>query len=349
MFPLDFPMSRLKKAQRDEWVLDPFCGRGTTNYAARLRNLSSIGVDSNPVAAAITEAKLAAVTSSQVIDACRYLLRSAAEPKELPNGDFWALAYHPDTLYDLCRLREALRQNCDSPRRKALRGLLLGALHGPLTKGPPSYLSNQMPRTYGAKPGYAVKFWKSRKLEPRSISILEVVKRRAKHFFASTAATIESAILCADSRSVDFKSLNTKVSWIVTSPPYYGMTTYVPDQWLRLWLLGGSPEVKYAFPSQLQHRSPEAFAQELAQVWNNVAHICVPNARMIIRFGGIHNRHQDPKGILMSSLSKTTAPWRLSVVRSAGHSSQGRRQAKQFGRTLENPKEEYDFFLRLRS
>ncbi|WP_338066098.1 DNA methyltransferase, partial [Hydrogenibacillus schlegelii] len=39
MFPLDFPLSHLKEARREDWVLDPFCGRGTTLYAARLLGL----------------------------------------------------------------------------------------------------------------------------------------------------------------------------------------------------------------------------------------------------------------------------------------------------------------------
>ena len=37
MYPLDFPLGVLKKrSSSEEWVLDPFCGRGTTNFAARL-------------------------------------------------------------------------------------------------------------------------------------------------------------------------------------------------------------------------------------------------------------------------------------------------------------------------
>jgi DNA modification methylase len=28
---------------------------------------------------------------------------------------------------------------------------------------------------------------------------------------------------------------------LLTSPPYYGVTNYHYDQWLRLWLLGGLP------------------------------------------------------------------------------------------------------------
>jgi hypothetical protein len=43
------------------------------------------------------------------------------------------------------------------------------------------------------------------------------------------------------------------VSRIVTSPPYYGMRTYLPDQWIRNWFLGGPPEVDYSIKGQLPH------------------------------------------------------------------------------------------------
>ena len=33
---------------------------------------------------------------------------------------------------------------------------------------------------------------------------------------------------------------------IVTSPPYYGLRTYVSDQWLRNWFLGGADRVDYS-------------------------------------------------------------------------------------------------------
>src|SRR6266545_7384754 len=59
MFPLDFPMRILNRyGQPGQRVLDPFCGRGTTNFAARLSGLHTVGMDSSPVATAITAAKL---------------------------------------------------------------------------------------------------------------------------------------------------------------------------------------------------------------------------------------------------------------------------------------------------
>src|SRR5687767_1656889 len=46
MYPLDFPLHVLgKRVTSEEWVLDPFCGRGTTNFAARLLGLPTVGLD----------------------------------------------------------------------------------------------------------------------------------------------------------------------------------------------------------------------------------------------------------------------------------------------------------------
>src|SRR5688572_16558324 len=72
MYPLDLPLRTLRRRARPgQWVLDPFCGRGTTNFAARLLGLSSVGIDSSPIAVAIAEAKLASATRDQVLRAAK--------------------------------------------------------------------------------------------------------------------------------------------------------------------------------------------------------------------------------------------------------------------------------------
>lgn len=158
MFPLRFPHGILARhARSGERVLDPFCGRGTTNFAARMLGLESLGVDSNPVAAAITAAKLASASPAAVVQSAKRILDEVGRVS-CPEGDFWALAYDRKVLRTLCRLRSGLLNNCTSDARKLLRGVLLGALHGPLQKTVPGYLSNQCTRTYAPKPRYAAKF-----------------------------------------------------------------------------------------------------------------------------------------------------------------------------------------------
>jgi len=346
MFPLSVPAKHLARLGAGAWVLDPFCGRGSTNYAARLFGLGSVGVDSNPVAAAIAEGKMVATSAEDVTAACAEILAGPIKAAP-PEGEFWSRCYHPETLDELCRVRAALLADHASPARKALRALMLGILHGPRNKGAPSYLSNQMPRTYAAKQDYAVRFWARRGLDPARVSLAELVERKARHYFTEAPPEAPFRVLCGDSRTLDLTAAGSRFSMVVTSPPYYGMRTYVPDQWLRYWFLGGPPAPTYHHPAQLSHGSASLFAEQLAGVWKNVARACLPGARLMIRFGGIHDRKARPRDIMREALAGAGSGLRVLTARSAGLSSTGKRQADQFQRPLDAPIEEWDFHVRL--
>src|SRR5260370_36332089 len=121
MFPPDFPYTILRAhAQPGEWVIDPFCGRGTTNYASRVLGLPSIGIDNNPVAVALSQAKLANTSPVLIMQVAWRVLEEVPEPDDIPQGEFWEWAFHKDVLYTLCRFREGLLKNCHSDSRKAL-------------------------------------------------------------------------------------------------------------------------------------------------------------------------------------------------------------------------------------
>src|SRR5262245_9657981 len=120
MFPLEFPYTvLLRHARRDDAVLDPFVGRGTTLYAGRLLGLHAFGIDSNPVAVAISDAKIANTTPARIIAAATRILGEVTAPREIPTSEFWRLAFHQDVLALLCRLREGLLLSCKSDTRKA--------------------------------------------------------------------------------------------------------------------------------------------------------------------------------------------------------------------------------------
>ena len=87
MFPLNFPLGILsRQAKEGEAVLDPFCGRGTTSFAARLSGLESLGVDSSPVATAVTAAKLVSTTPGMIVRSAKEILENV-EPRQFPRGD----------------------------------------------------------------------------------------------------------------------------------------------------------------------------------------------------------------------------------------------------------------------
>src|SRR5439155_2484977 len=162
---------------------------------------------SNPVAAAIAQAKLVATTPGRIVEVCRRILETTRTPR-VPEGAFWQNCYHPSTLRQLCKLRKAFRADCSSPTRQALRALLLGRLHGPRPKfAPPSYLSNQMPRTYAAKPGYAVRFWRKHDMRPLEVNVLDLVRRKAASYFENVPPSAAGEVVCADSATTRLSSL----------------------------------------------------------------------------------------------------------------------------------------------
>ena len=344
MFPVRFPLAILRKrASPGQWVLDPFCGRGTTNLAARLLGLPTLGIDSHPLAVAISHAKLLSVTPDEIVDELDTCIVTAPKPRHVPRGRFWELAYHESVLTTLCVLREAFLETCDTAPRTALRAIVLGALHGPLTRTVSSHFSNQSPRTYAPKPAYAVRFWESRRLSPPYVDIRGLVSRRANRYYEMLLQPSVGTVRLGDARtSKPFTRVPRNIGWFITSPPYYGMRTYMPDQWLRLWFLGGEDQVDYGQEGQLQHGSPEMFAADLNRVWRNCAQRAAPQARLVIRFGGINDRRADPMEILRLSLRNSG--WRIQTRIAAGTARSGRRQADSFSRSQTTPRDEFDLW-----
>jgi len=307
MFPLVFPLRVLRgRASRDSWVADPFCGRGTTNFAARLLGLPTFGIDSSHVAVALTRAKMADARPSDVVRVARAIVASMPSRVSVPQGDFWSRAYTPSVLRSICWLRRELLRECDSPARLLLRAILLGALHGPRTRKVASHLSNQCPRTFAPKPDYAVRFWRARRMRPPEVDVLDVVRTRAHRYLAQRSHPTTATVVLGDSRSPHAFG-GCKFDWVITSPPYYGMRTYISDQWLRSWFLGGPSTVEYGRPpEEIDHTSPDRFAADLRKVWTNLAKQAAPDARLVIRFGGIADRDVDPATLLKTSLAWTS-------------------------------------------
>ena len=350
MFPLEFPINLLRNKPKSLVILDPFCGRGTTNYAARHLGFHSYGFDTSPVAVAIAKAKLVTTTAENVIAlAERYL----AEPVDynVPTDEFWQYAYHPETLDEICRIRSRLLRANSSNSVHMLRAVMIGALHGPLPRklNNAGYFSNQMPRTFAAKPRYALKYWKNLEMLPPKISAIDVIKKRSEAALRSARPTMFSpaAIRLGDAADWKiYKGVNNRVDLVITSPPYYGLRTYIEDQWLRHWFLGGKDSVVYGGHSQLNHSSPEKFAANLGYVWDNIAEIGSQKLRMVIRFGGIASRYVAPDEVLRQSLKLSDRDWEIKRSRGCGTASDGKRQANHMVR-YSSPIQERDYSISL--
>jgi hypothetical protein len=207
----------------------------------------------------------------------------------------------------------------------------MGALHGPQGKRRQSYFSNQSQRTYAPKPRYAVKFWKNRGLLPKPVDVLGIIKQRAERYYSQERTLATGKVIQGDSReacTISSATKGKKVKWVITSPPYFGMSTYIPDQWLRSWYIGGKSDVDYSTSGQIKHSSADVFSTQLKQIWQNVGTACDQGARLVIRIGELNNHKADHLSLIKESLSDTG--WKLSTIKSAGSASKGNRQALHF-------------------
>lgn len=352
MFPLEYPTRALNKHRKDRpVVLDPFCGRGTTLFAARKLGLAAWGIDSSPVAVAIARAKLASCDIEAPLElAARFI--SETDPEKVPDSPFFRAVYHPGTLRDICALRESLLQlNSETDASVILRAAALGCLHGPLPKHIENagYFSNQMPRTYASKPDYAVRYWKERGLKAPQIDVLRVLRRKIERLTGLTKVSPSpvAQVLHGDARSADvFQSIAALPSIVITSPPYYGMRTYVQDQWLRNWFLGGPAHVDYSAGPQLDHGGKDAFAKSLGEVWRNIGELSsgAETLHMYVRFGIIPSAAVNAKEIFRNSLDESGINWRLISIRAADSADAGKRQADQM-KTDSAAAIEFDFHV----
>lgn len=239
MFPLNFALNTIERFSNVEAaVLDPFCGRGTVPIIAKATGRRSAGIDLNPVAFVFSAAKTDPEPEPQaLIERISDIASRVTRHDQLPENEFQQWAWSPETLGFLRVARRILDWRHDR-RDRTLMAIMLVYLHGKLG----SALSNQMRQTKGMAPNYSVKWWKTRNMEPPKIDVgyylIARIKWRYKFGIVNGAP---AEVRLGDARNeLDHLKTN-QFSLLLTSPPYYNVTDYRLDHWIRLWLLGESP------------------------------------------------------------------------------------------------------------
>lgn len=246
-------------------MLDPFCGRGTTAFVASVSGRYALGTDMNPVAWIYSAVKL---------DPCRVvapLMRRAREVLQLvrakdyvPHNDFQRLAWHKDVLGFLHSARRNLNWKSNRTDR-TLMALILVHLHAKLGEG----LSNQMRQSKAMSPDYAVAWWKARDMRPPKIDIINFLEKKLEWRYAKGIPPHKGRARAefGDARSVLPLIEEFNADLILTSPPYFGVTNYDYDNWIRLWMLGGPPlpshktEARYADPERYEDLINDVFEE----------------------------------------------------------------------------------------
>ncbi|MFW9878057.1 MAG: DNA methyltransferase [Candidatus Thorarchaeota archaeon] len=209
-------------SNKDDIILDLFCGIGTIPTEAALMGRRSVGVDLNPYAYYIAKAK--SDNKRDLKDILKYLNTVKIDTKgiRLEETPEWVKEYYnANTLKEILFLINKLKAD----KQYFILGCLIGISQGHR----PGHLSKPCAWTLPFKPKKDDK-GEYREVKPR---LIEKIKRTYQSNFEEMK---EMQIYLADARKLPLQ--NNSVDHVISSPPYFDTLDYVNSHRLRLAVIG---------------------------------------------------------------------------------------------------------------
>lgn len=224
-------------------VYDPFSGRGTVALEAGLQGRWGYGADANPLAHALTKAKVripAEAAVLQRLDELEEEFRGGKLSLEDAPPNIRML-YSPRTLEQISFLRQRL--TWPGTVDPFIVALVLGMLHanhsaGGATRG----FSISMPNTFAMAPGYVERYIAQKGLDAPDVDVFEMLRAKARRYSLPERDISHGDSWQANAALTAPKDVReAKPKLIFTSPPYLQVIKYGKYNWVRLWFLGEEP------------------------------------------------------------------------------------------------------------
>jgi site-specific DNA-methyltransferase (adenine-specific) len=226
--------------EREDGVYDPFSGRGTVALEALLQGRKGYGADANPLAHALTKAKVRIPSSSAVaerLDGLQSAFESSYPRSLSPIPEDIAMLYSAHTLRQISFLRVELsrRGNVDP----FITALALGMLHANHSSaGATNGFSVSMPNTFAMAPGYVRRYIRDHELKAPDVDVFGMLRARAEQYQLPENSISGGRSWLGDAAKPAPEELRiSKPKLVFTSPPYLQVIKYGKYNWVRLWFL----------------------------------------------------------------------------------------------------------------
>jgi len=192
------------------WVLDPFCGVGTTLLTAKERGVNAVGVDAHPVFAFVSQVKTQNYNVETLKESKRDFFSKRFEKPDLKGmNPLLKKAFSIYALEDIVFFKSEISKIKD----RIVRDFLVLAL-----------VVSAMRVSYAFKDGAVIRFFK-RKHPPLRKLFRSTVKKFIRHLKKAEFKPCEIVVKQGDARKLGF--LETKsFDAVVTSPPYLNKLEY---------------------------------------------------------------------------------------------------------------------------
>jgi len=276
----EFFIRRLTKP--NDWVYDPFMGRGTTPIEASLLGRKAAGNDVNPLSQLLARPRLKPVSIAEVVTVLRSVDWSAGkiDAPEL-------LAFYSEaTLRQISALRKTLIEIAplDKPTDPAIDWVRMVALNR-LTGHSSGFFS-----VYTLPPNQAVSVQSQRKINekrkqiPPDRDVAKIIIKKTKTLLADgqpKAAPDFRLLTAVASRTPEFRDAS--IDLVVTSPPFLDIVQYADDNWLRCWFSGIDVETV----AIAHHRTEAGWQSMIRDTLTELARVVRPGGYIAFEVGEV--------------------------------------------------------------
>jgi tRNA G10 N-methylase Trm11 len=193
-----------------KWVLDPFCGVGTTLLAAKERGVNAVGIDAHPVFAFVSQVKTQNYNLETLKESTRHFFSKKFERPDSKGVDpLLKRAFSGYALEDIMFFKSQITKIND----KITRDFLALAL-----------VVSAMRISYAVKDGAVIRFFK-RKHPPLRKVFRATVRKFIRHLKKAEFKPCKVVVKQGDARQLDFLKTES-FDAVVTSPPYLNKLEY---------------------------------------------------------------------------------------------------------------------------
>lgn len=249
-----------KYTQKNDMILDPFCGSGTILLEAKLLGRNTLGIDINPLATLISEVKCTPLN----LDELKFAVSLAKE--EIKNGNGKVLVNCPNIDYWFCKKAQnelsKIRYSIENIKRRfndSIYKFLLVCFSSVIRKS--SYADPRIAKTYKSK--RIIQKIKNGWV-PTPIQYFEDALDKNFEKIKSLSEHVDGCDNYVKVFQGDAKETSTtlkqngikKVDFIITSPPYINAQDYFRSYKLELWWLS------LATPEEVRKLNKQAIGTE---------------------------------------------------------------------------------------
>ena len=264
-------------------VYDPFMGRGTTPLEAAILGRVPAGCDINPLSKRLLAPRLDPPAPEAVAKRLAEidLSKKAADlPEDL------LTFYHPETLQEICALREYFIAREASGEIDPADAWIRMVATNRLTGHSPGFFS-----VYSLPPNQAVTVESQRKINakrnqvPPRREVIPIILKKSRTLLnkAGPLPSFSDAQLLTGACDSTPALAENSVALVVTSPPFLDVVDYQTDNWLRCWFNG----IDASSIPIWQLKKAEDWTAAMTRVFQELRRVLIPGGHIAFEVGEI--------------------------------------------------------------